>query len=63
MSRKRYVGVIPHLRDKTAFVQPRVGCPDRVMVQFEEPHLREARGWWEFESRDFEPAILSCAHI
>jgi hypothetical protein len=53
-SRQRYVGAIPHLRGKTAFVRPRVGVPGQVMVQFEELYLREARGWWQFAEADFE---------
>jgi len=24
------------------------------MVQFEEPFLQEARGWWQFPESDFE---------
>lgn len=56
LSRKRYVGSIPHLRGKTAFVRPRLGNPGQVMVQFEEQHLQEARGWWQFAESDFEAA-------
>jgi hypothetical protein len=54
LSHKRYVGAIPHLRGKTAFVRPRVGDPGQVMVQFEESYLQEARGWWQFAESDFE---------
>jgi hypothetical protein len=54
LSRKRYVGAIPHLRGKTAFVRPRVGSAGQVMVQFEEQHLQEARDWWQFTEADFE---------
>jgi hypothetical protein len=54
LSRKRYVGAIPHLQGKTAFVRPRVGTASQVMVQFEEQHLQEARGWWQFAEADFE---------
>jgi len=53
-SRKRYVGAIPHLRGRAAFVRPRMGAPGQVMVQFEERHLQEARGWWQFAATDFE---------
>jgi hypothetical protein len=53
LSRQRYVGAIPHLRGKTAFVRPRVGRPGQVMVQFEDPYLQEARGWWQFPESDF----------
>lgn len=52
--RKRYVGPIAHLRGKTALVEPRVGMAGQVMVQFDEAHLREARGWWQFSEADFE---------
>jgi len=55
-SRKRYVGAIPHLRGRTAFVRPRLGNPGQVMVQFDEQHLQEARGWWQFAESDFEAA-------
>ena len=48
LSRKRYAGSIPHLRGKTAFIRPRVGNSGQVMAQFEELHLQEARGWWQF---------------
>jgi hypothetical protein len=51
--RKRYVGAISHLRGRIAFVRPRVDTPGQVMVQFEEPHLQEARGWWQFAAIDF----------
>lgn len=54
MDRKRYVGPIAHLRGKTALVEPRVGTPGEVMAQFEEVHLQEARGWWQFSRADFE---------
>ena len=54
MDRKRYVGPIAHLRGKTALVEPRVGTPGQVMAQFEEVHLQEARGWWQFSRADFE---------
>ena len=54
LSRQRYVGAIPHLRGKTAFVRPHVGRPGQVMVQFEEPFLQEVRGWWQFPESDFE---------
>jgi hypothetical protein len=54
LSRQRYVGAIPHLCGKTAFVRPHVGRPGQVMVQFEEPYLQEARGWWQFPESDFE---------
>jgi hypothetical protein len=54
LSRKRYVGAISHLRGKTAFVRLRVGNPGQVMVQFEEQHLQEAPGWWQFAAADFE---------
>ena len=54
MSRKRYVGPIPHLCGKTAFVEPRPGVPGQVMAQFEERNLQEARGWWQFSETDFE---------
>ena len=53
MSRKRYVGPIPHLCGKTAFVEPRPGISGQVLAQFEERYLREARGWWEFSAADF----------
>jgi hypothetical protein len=56
LSRKRYVGPIPHLRGKNAFVRPRLGVTDQVMVQFEEPYLQEARDWWRFPESDFEAA-------
>ena len=52
--RKLYVGTIFHLRGKTAFVRPRADTPGQVMVQFEERHLQEARGWWQFAATDFE---------
>lgn len=56
LSRKRYIGPIPHLRGKTALVRPRVGGPGQVMVRFEEPYLQEALGWWQFAESDFEAA-------
>jgi hypothetical protein len=31
-----------------------MGASGQVMVQFEEPYLREARGWWQFTATDFE---------
>jgi hypothetical protein len=55
LSRKRYVGPISHLRDKTALVRPCVGNAGQVMAQFEELYLQEARGWWQFSEADFEP--------
>ena len=61
-SRKRYVGAIPHLRGKTAFVRPRVGNPEQIMVQFEEQRLQEARGWWQFAATDFESTADAYAH-
>lgn len=54
MVRKRYIGGIPHLLGKTARLQQRVGIPGQVMAQFEEQHLKEARGWWEFCETDFQ---------
>lgn len=54
MGRKRYVGPIAHLRGKTALVEPRTGAPTEVMAQFEEVHLQEARGSWQFSVSDFE---------
>jgi hypothetical protein len=54
MTCKRYVGPILHLRGKAAFVKPRVGDSNEVMAQFEELHLQEARGWWQFSASDFE---------
>lgn len=56
MSRKRYVGPIPHLRGKTALVRSRGGVQSQVMAQFEEPYLQEARGWWQFCEADFQAA-------
>jgi hypothetical protein len=56
LTRKRYVGPILHLRDKTAFVRPRVGNAAQVMARFEELYLQEARGWWQFAAADFESA-------
>jgi hypothetical protein len=53
-SRKRYVGAISYLRGKIAFVRSRVRTPGQVMVQFEDLHLQEARGWWQFAASDFE---------
>jgi hypothetical protein len=55
MSRKRYVGPIPHLSGKTASVWPRMGVPGQVMAQFEEEYLQEARGSWVFPEGDFQP--------
>ena len=52
--RRQYVGPILHLQGKTAFVKPRASTPGQVMAQFEELHLREARGWWQFAATDFE---------
>jgi hypothetical protein len=54
MSRKRYLGPIPHLYGRTAFVEPRAGLPGQVMAQFDQPYLREARGRWQFAETDFE---------
>jgi hypothetical protein len=56
LSRKRYVGAIPHLRGKSAFVRARLGVLGQITVQFEAPYLQEARGWWQFAERDFEAA-------
>ena len=56
LSRRRYVGPISHLRGKTAFVRTRVGNPSQVMAQFEEQHLQEAQGWWQFAESEFECA-------
>jgi hypothetical protein len=53
-SHKRYVGAIPHLRGKTAFVRARVGDPRQVVVQFEEPNPQKARGCRQFAESDFE---------
>lgn len=33
---------------------PRVGALGQVMAQFDERHLREALGWWQFSETDFE---------
>lgn len=57
MSRKRYLGPIPHLRGRIAFVQPRVGAAAQVMARFEDFHLQEARGWWQFCEADFEAVV------
>jgi hypothetical protein len=57
MSRERYIGPIPHLFGKAALVRPRVCAPGQVMAQFEEQHLREARGWWQFSKADFTLAV------
>ena len=57
MSRKRYVGPIPHLRGKTALVRPCVGASSHVMAQFEEDFLRESRGWWQFCEADFQATL------
>lgn len=62
LSRQRYVGPVPHLRGRTAFVRERVGNPGQVMVQFEEQHLQEARDWWQFAATDFDSAVHSYAH-
>lgn len=56
MSRKRYVGAIVHLRGRAAFVEQRVGVPGQVMARFEDQHLQEAQGWWEFPETDFDAA-------
>jgi hypothetical protein len=56
LTRKRYAGPILHLRDKTAFVRPRVGNAAQVMTRFEELYLQEARGWWQLAAADFESA-------
>jgi hypothetical protein len=53
---KRYVGPIPHLRGKRAFVQPREESPEKVMARFEELNLKEALGRWEFAATDFDSA-------
>ncbi len=45
-----------------AFVRERVGNTGEVMVQFEEPHLQEARDWWQFAATDFDSAVHSYAH-
>ena len=60
MNRKTYVGPIPHLQGRTAHVTPRVGAVGQVMVQFEERHLQEARGWWQFSEADFEAVAPAC---
>ena len=57
MGRARYVGQIPHLYGKTAMVRPQVCTPGQVMAQFEEQHLQEARGWWQFSETDFQLAV------
>lgn len=57
MRRQRYVGSIPHLRGRTAIVEPRHGAAGQVMAQFEEHGLREARGWWQFSAADFEAVV------
>lgn len=62
MNRKRYVGPIPHLRGKTAFVWPTMGGTGQVMAQFEEPYLLEARGWWQFAETDFDGMAAAYAH-
>ena len=54
MSRKRYIGPIPHLRGMTALVEPRVGAAGQVMAQFEAHQLQESRDWWQFSEADFE---------
>ena len=48
---------------KTALVQPRLGIPGQVMAQFEEQHLKEARGWWEFCETEFQSDGLAYAEI
>ena len=60
MSRKRYVGAIPHLRGRTALVVPRAGAAGQLMAQFEEHHLQEARDWWQFSEADFEAVLPAC---
>jgi hypothetical protein len=30
------------------------------MAQFEEQHLQEARGWWQFSEDDFEAGAPAC---
>lgn len=60
MTRKRYVGPIPHLRGRAALVEPRVGAAGQVMAQFEESTLREARGWWQFSEADFDAVVTAC---
>lgn len=57
MSRERYVGSIPHLHGKTALVRPQENTPGQVMAQFEEQHLQEARGWWQFSEADFQLVV------
>jgi hypothetical protein len=59
MSRKRYVGPIPHLYGKTARVQPRSDARGEIMAQFEEHYLQEARGWWQFPDSHFETVHVS----
>src|SRR5690242_15077949 len=54
LSRKRYVGPIPHLWGKTALVRHSVCNASQVMAQFEELYLQEARGWWQFAESDFD---------
>ena len=53
MTRERYLGPIPHLYGKTALVRPQMCAPGQLKAQFEEQHLREARGWWQFSEADF----------
>lgn len=60
MHRRKYIGPIPHLRGRTAHVTPRVGTAGQVMAQFEERHLQEARGWWQFSAADFESVGHGC---
>ena len=60
MNRKTYVGPIPHLRGRTALIAPRAGTASQVMAQFEERHLQEARGWWQFSAADFEVVAPAC---
>jgi hypothetical protein len=56
MNRQRYIGPIPHLYGKTAFVRRRAGGPGQVMAQFEEQYLQEARDWWQFSEAEFHSA-------
>lgn len=63
MNRKRYVGPIPHLSGKTASVWPRRGVPGQVMAQFDDQHLQEARGWWQFPESDFHASAADLARI
>jgi hypothetical protein len=54
MSRRRYIGPIPHLYGKTARVRACLAAQNQVMAQFEEQYLQEARGWWQFSEADFQ---------